>query len=419
MIAGKGAPDRALTEEQVREIIAQGIPVSAVEGKRVLTLTPDATRTCPLPMMVRALLEHVAPHAECLDFMAALGTHQPLSDDELLGLYGLDKAEKAATWPEVKLLNHRWDLDGVLTKVGRISSAKVAEITGGLFHEGVDVVINKAVHDYDLILILGPVFPHEVAGFSGGNKYLFPGIAGGDFLHFTHWLGAVVTCWDTIGIRRTPVRACIDHAASLVPTPRLTLSMVVKSKTELAGLYVGETDASWSAATELSAQMHIVFKDKPFHTVLGTAAPMYNELWVAGKVMYKLEPVVADGGTLIIYGEHIDRVSDTWGEQIEKIGYHTRDYFLKRMDQFRSIPGGVLAHSTHVRGLGEFDDGVEKPRIDIVLATSIPPDVCERINMGYMDPKSIDIESYRGREQDGVLLVENAGEVLHRLKPTA
>lgn len=417
MIAGKGNPSTALSEAEVRDIIFRGIPVSAVEGKRVLTLTPDATRTCPLPMMVRALLDHVGPHAKQLDFMAALGTHQPLTDAELHALYGLDAAEKAVKWPETRLLNHRWDIEGTLTSVGRITSGEIAEITNGLFHEGVNVVINKAVHDYDLILILGPVFPHEVAGFSGGNKYLFPGIAGGEFLHFTHLLGAIITCWDTIGIQRTPVRACIDRAASLVSTPRLTLSMVVKSKTELAGLYVGETDASWSAATELSARMHIVYKDKPFHTVLGTAAPMYNELWVAGKVMYKLEPVVADGGTLIIHGEHIDRVSDTWGDQIETIGYHTRDYFLKRMEQFRSVPGGVLAHSTHVRGLGEFVDGIEKPRIDLVLATSIPPEVCERINLGYMDPKSIDIESYRNREDQGILLVEKAGEILHRLKP--
>jgi nickel-dependent lactate racemase len=193
--------------------------------------------------------------------------------------------------------------------------------------------------------------------------------------------------------------------------------MVVRSKTELAGLFVGQTMASWSAAADLSARMHIVTKAHPFHTVLGTASPMYDELWVAGKVMYKLEPVVADGGTLIIYGKHINRVSDTWGDQIARVGYHTRDYFLKRMDRFRDIPGSVLAHSTHVRGLGSFEKGVEKPRIEVVLATAISEAECRAINLGYRNPETIDIEDYKNREDEGILCVAHAGEILHRLKP--
>jgi nickel-dependent lactate racemase len=255
-----------------------------------------------------------------------------------------------------------------------------------------------------------------VAGFSGGDKYLFPGIAGGKFLHFTHWLGAMVTCWGTIGIKHTPVREALTRAAGLVSVPRLCVSMVVKSRTELAGLFVGDTETSWSAAADLSAQMHIAYKEKPFHTVLGSASAMYNELWVAGKVMYKLEPVVADGGTLIIYGKHITCVSESWGDQIARVGYHTRDYFLNNMNQFRDIPGGVLAHSTHVKGLGTLVNGVEKSRINVVLATSISEEECRAINLGYLDPDSINPDDYKKREDEGILFVEHAGEILHRLK---
>jgi nickel-dependent lactate racemase len=280
----------------------------------------------------------------------------------------------------------------------------------------VDVTVNRHIFDYDLVLILGPVFPHEVAGFSGGDKYLFPGIAGGKFLHFTHWLGAMVTCWDTIGIKHTPVREALTCAAGLVSVPRLCVSMVVKARTELAGLFVGDTETSWSAAADLSAQMHIVYKEKPFHTVLGSASPMYNELWVAGKVMYKLEPVAADGGTLIIYGKHITCVSESWGDQIARVGYHTCDYFLNNMNQFRDIPGGVLAHSTHVKGLGTLVNGVEKSRINVVLATSISEEECRAINLGYLDPDSINLDDYKKREDEGILFVEHAGEILHRLK---
>ncbi len=416
MVVGQGAPEAVLKENEVLDILAQGLPVDLVAGRRVLVLTPDATRTCPLPMMVRGLARIVAPQAAQLDFMVALGTHQPMTPEGILAIYGLTPETKEQLLPGSRFMNHRWDLPDTLTVIGRLKADEIVDISGGLFHQGVDVSINRHVFDYDLVLILGPVFPHEVAGFSGGDKYLFPGIAGGKFLHFTHWLGAVVTCWDTIGIKRTPVREALTRAAKLVSVPRLCISMVVRSKSELAGLYVGETLESWSAAANLSARIHIVYKDRPFHTVLGTASPMYDELWVAGKVMYKLEPVVADGGTLIIYGKHITGVSETWGDQIARVGYHTRDYFLKRMDQYRDVPGGVLAHATHVRGLGTYENGVEKARININLATSISEEECRAINLGYMDPDAINLDDYKNREEEGVLFVEHAGEILHRLQ---
>ncbi|THB62736.1 MAG: DUF2088 domain-containing protein [Desulfovibrio sp.] len=416
MLIGKGAPHSTLTPDEILDILTRGIEPGVVQGKRVLVLTPDDTRTAPLPLLVGHLIDIIGPRAAKLDFMVALGTHPPMADKAIAALYGMTPEEKAERCPDVGFLNHRWDLEGTLAKVGRLSGDEVEEISGGLFRAGVDVAINRAVLDYDLLIILGPVFPHEVAGFSGGNKYLFPGIAGGELLHFTHWLGAVVTCWETIGIRRTPVREAIDRAAQLVPTPRLCISMVVHSATELSGLYVGDTDESWTAATKISADKHIEYKDKPFHTVLGRAPEMYDEIWVAGKVMYKLEPVVADGGKLIIYGKHIKRVSRTWGELIGRVGYHVRDYFLQQMDRFSDIPLGVLAHSTHVKGVGTFENGVETPRVEVVLATSIPEEECRAINLGYMDPDSIDPADYQNKEDQGILYVHKAGEVLHRLK---
>jgi len=133
----------------------------------------------------------------------ALGTHPAMAEDDILTLYGLTPESREKLLPGSRFMNHRWDLPETLKVIGRLKADEIADITAGLFHQGVDVSLNRNVFDYDLILILGPVFPHEVAGFSGGDKYLFPGISGGDFLHFTHWLGAVVTCWNTIGIKHT------------------------------------------------------------------------------------------------------------------------------------------------------------------------------------------------------------------------
>jgi nickel-dependent lactate racemase len=405
-----------LTRDEVLAIITRGVPRRLVSGKKVLVLTPDATRTAPLPMMVEALAETVGKLASRMDFMVALGTHPVMEENKILELYGVSPAAREKRFKDTRFLNHRWDLSGTLRKIGVIPESEIDRLTGGLFKENVDIVINKAVFEYDLILILGPVFPHEVVGFSGGNKYLFPGISGGDFLHFFHWLAAVITCRKTIGIKHTPMRALLDRAAAMLAVPRWCLAMVVDPSGGLRGLFTGAPEEAWSQAADLSATTHIVYAPKPSHIVLGHAADMYGELWVGGKVMYKLEPVVADGGRLIIWGPQITEISRTWGTQLEKIGYHVRDYFLTRMSEFKGIPRGVLAHSTHVRGDGVFANGVERPRIDVILATGIPEKTCRKINLGYMDPASIRREEYENREREGILFVDHAGEILHRLE---
>jgi len=415
MPVGTGDASSRLSEARIRSIVEEGIPPRLVEGKRVLALTPDPTRTCPLPLMARIVRDVVGGRAKSLDFMIALGTHTILSEERIDALFGVPRGQREKEFPGHRFFNHRWDLPETLRKIGTISEDRIHELSGGLFRESVDVVINAAVLAYDLVLILGPVFPHEVIGFSGGNKYLFPGISGGDFLHFFHWLGAVVTCPRVIGYKETPVRALVNHAATMVPTPRHCLAMVVRPDGGLAGLYAGTPEEAWSAAADLSARIHIVYKEKPFHTVLGRAPEMYDELWTAGKVMYKLEPVVADGGTLIIHAPHVKEISRTWGRYLERTGYHVRDWFLRRMESFQDIPRGVLAHSTHVRGIGTCEDGIEKPRISVVLATAIPEETCRKINLGYRDPAGIRVDDYKGREGEGVLFVDHAGEVLHRL----
>ena len=146
---------------------------------------------------------------------------------------------------------------------------------------------------------------------------------------------------------------------------------------------------------------------------------MYDELWVGGKCMYKLEPVLADGGELIIYAPHIKEISVVHGELIEEIGYHCRDYFLKQWDKFKDYPWGVIAHSTHVHGVGTYENGVEKRRAMVTLATGIPKEICEKVNFGYRDPATINIEDYADREDEGVLLVRKAGEMLYQLKEPA
>jgi nickel-dependent lactate racemase len=293
-------------------------------------------------------------------------------------------------------------------------------MTGGLLNQAVDVRLNKLIFAYDQIIICGPTFPHEVVGFSGGNKYFFPGIGGAEVINFSHWLGALITSYEVIGTPITPVRRVIDRAAALIDRPKLCFSMVVKGDA-LAGLFIGSPEAAYGAAADLSAKLHIQWVERPFARVLSVMPEMYADIWTAAKGMYKLEPVVADGGEIIIYAPHIDEISYTHGHLLAEIGYHVRDYFLKQWERFKHYPGGVLAHSTHLRGTGTYDSetGIESPRINVTLATRIPKERCRRLNLGYLDPDHINLDDWRGREAEGRLLVPKAGEMLYRLKPAA
>lgn len=412
---GAGAPDKAVSSDEVRDVVARTLDISQIDGKRVLLIIPDGTRTAPVGLMFKTIHEQIASRVKALDIIIALGTHQPMSEEAINTRLEISAQERAKKYSRVRVLNHAWDDENQLAHIGTIPSNEIAELSNGLFSMDVPVTINKAIFDYDLLIIIGPVFPHEVVGFSGGNKYLFPGIGGPEILNFFHWLGAVVTNPKIIGNKWTPVRKVVDRAGALVTIPKLAFCMVVGGK-ELRGLYAGTPEAAWSSAADLSDQVNVHYKDRPFATVLSRCPEMYEDLWTGGKCMYKLEPVIADGGELIIYAPHIKEVSVTHGRLIEEIGYHTRDYFLKQWDKFKDYPWGILAHSTHVRGIGVFEDGTEKPRVQLTIASQIPPEVCAKINVGYRDPNSINIADFENREDEGVLYVPKAGEMLYRLK---
>lgn len=390
-------------------------------GQKVLVLIPDHTRTLPLPLLFRMLVEVLGDTAK-LDFMVALGTHPALDEAQLHKLVGITAEERGSQFAHVGLLNHAWQDPGALQTVGVVPQSKVREIAGERWHPtlGADVQVrlNKRAVEAEQILILGPTFPHEVVGFSGGAKYLFPGISGAEMINVTHWLGALAGVRNTIGIKDTPVRALIHEAAKHVPTPITLVSLVVQGG-GLSGVFVGDHLSAWSAAADLSKERHIVWVDQPFKQVLSCAPPMYNELWTAGKAMYKLDPALADGGELIIYAPHLDTVSLVHGKYIYEIGYHCVPYFLGQWERFKHVPLGVIAHSTHVRGGGAWVDGVEQPRVKVTLASRISPEDCARLNLGYLDPNTINPEDFAGKEDQGVLLVRKAGETLYRVKETA
>lgn len=417
MLQMEASADTFLSNESIRQALSKSLE-KIFRNQRVLVVIPDHTRTLPLPFLFRTLVE-VLRDTRQLDFMVALGTHPPLSEEQLCNLVGISSEERESDFGQIGLLNHAWDTPSALVTLGTMEQDEIKQIAGSNWHESlpdrVEIRLNKAALEYDQIIILGPTFPHEVVGFSGGAKYLFPGISGAEMINATHWLGALAGVVGTIGIKDTPVRAMIHAAAQRLKTPVTLIALTVQGR-DLAGLFIGDMYTAWSAAADFSAQRHILWYDKPFQQVLSCAPPMYDELWTAAKAMYKLEPAVAKGGEVIIYAPHLDTVSHVHGKYIYKVGYHVLPYFLQDWERFKHIPLGVLAHSTHLRGSGVMEKGVEKPNVKVTLASKISPEECARLNIDYCDPASIDLDEWVDRQDESILFVPKAGEMLYRVR---
>ncbi len=341
MIHSKAIAPGTLSLDEIREFLARGLGELRIERKRLLIIIPDGTRTMPMPLLFDLLGEELGGRAAACDFLIALGTHPLMNDAQLSRLLG--KPVTDGVCGSSRVFNHRWDIPETFTEIGVIPAEEVAQISGGILSEPIVVRINRIIYEYDEVLICGPVFPHEVVGFSGGNKYLFPGISGKEMIDHTHWLGALLGSRNIIGSQRTPVRAMIDRAAEFVRVPLACLPLVV-THNGVSGMFFGAPREAWQAAAELSTEIHIEWTHRPYRRILSVMPEMYEDLWTAAKGMYKAEPAIEDGGEVIIYAPGLTQISYTHGAIIGEIGYHCRDYFLKQWEQFKDAPGRRAAH---------------------------------------------------------------------------
>ncbi|WP_136054669.1 lactate racemase domain-containing protein [Microbacterium sp. K24] len=407
----------SLSEEEILSYVQDQFADGRFDGATVCVVVPDATRSCPLALLVDAV--HGALHGRVarLRVLIALGTHAAMTDDHIARMFETSSwDELLLRYPDTEFVNHEWWKPEELVHVGTVPAARLRELSEGRLDRSVDVSINRSAADFDELVIVGPVFPHEVVGFSGGNKYLFPGISGQEMIDVSHWLGALISSSKIIGtLGITPVRALINEAASFVPARVSALCVVVRSGThDLFAVTSGDAQTAWAEAARVSAQVHVQYVDEPVSRVLSLVPERYDELWTGAKGMYKVEPIVADGGEVIVYAPHIDTVSFTHGPEIAAVGYHVRDYFTGQWERFKNEPWGVLAHSTHVRGGGTWtEEGGENGRIRVILATGISREETERIGLEYLDPATVDIEA--AQADPATFVVPNAGEVLFRL----
>lgn len=433
-----GGPEQTLSDEQIEGFVREQLASADLDGRSLCVLVPDGTRSCPLPLLVRAIHGAVHGRVSRLTILIALGTHPGMTEQQLADHLGYPVGQLEERLPGTTVLNHEWWEPEALTEVGTISAERIGELSGGMLHEQVVVRVNRNVVEHDRTLIVGPVFPHEVVGFSGGNKYLFPGVSGREVINVSHWLGALITSAEIIGtLGITPVRALIDEAAALIPGERLALCVVTKSghaaaepeeieprdpdtaptggaATQLHAMTFGDAQGAWAAAARVAAETHVRYLDAPVRRVLSILPPLYDEMWTGAKGFYKVEPIVADGGQVVVYAPHITEISVTH-PAVSEVGYHCRDYFVKQWDRFKHYPWGDLAHSTHLRGAGTYDEvHGERNRVTVTLATGIPEEQVRAVNLDYLDPAEIDIDEWAA--DPDTLVVPNAGEDLYRLR---
>ena len=402
-----GGTEGVLAADRVVEFVERRFDELDLDGRSLCLVIPDATRQCPLPLLLGAILRSVEGRVSSCRAVVALGTHAPMAPDELRRLVGTDRLD---------VVNHEWWEDATYVHLGELSADDVARWSDGRLAEAVPIRVNRHVVDAEVTVIVGPVLPHEVIGFSGGHKYLFPGLSGPELIDVTHWLGALITSSAIIGTPGiTPVRAMVEAAADLVPGERHALCLVVQQGSgDVEHLAFGDVRSAWAAAADVAARTHVVHLDAPVQRVVSLVSERYDELWTGAKGFYKVEPVVADGGEVILYAPHIERIAVTH-PGIERIGYHCRDWFLAHWDEVQHLPRGELAHSTHLFGAGTYDPVAgERGRVRVTLATGIPEATTRAVNLGYLDPAHLDLAAYEA--DPDTLVVHDAGEVLYRLR---
>ncbi len=419
---GKGGPDLDLSPAELRRIVEQAL-LTVGPGARVLAIVPDKTRDDNTDLLFPYAAEILAERgAEQFDALVAQGTHMPMTEDEKRAKVGF---HDGASLPLLgQIFDHQWNRPEELVDLGELSAERVSELTGGLINESVKVNLNRLLAPgvYDTVLIFGATVPHEVAGFAGGAKYFFPGVAGPDLTHATHWLGALASIENVIGRVETPTRHMIEAAAALVPARIISINSVVTrgddERLRTHALFCGDVREAFRRAAEVSRQVHIKYTGRKYKRVVALLDEHYDELWVGGKASYKLGGIIEEGGELIIYAPHLRAISETHGLLIEKYGYAPIDRVREMVALSTELRSNlaVAAHLAHVSYAGSRDEtGRVVPRYTITMASALDEATCRRVNLGFMDHRLFQREDY---DQDpDTLVVERAGRDLYLVEP--
>jgi len=418
---GNGAPGSDLSSGELRAILEQAL--SRIKpGARVLAIIPDKTRDDNTDLLFPFAAEILAARKVAqLDALVAQGTHVPMTEEEKRSKIGAGENPVPGLG---HIYDHQWNVPEELVTIGELSAARVTELTGGLITNAVPVNLNRRLGPgvYDTIVIFSATVPHEVAGFAGGAKYLFPGVAGPDLTHATHWLGALASIENVIGRVETPTRHMIEAAADFVAAQIITLNSVITrdedNRLRTHALFAGDFRDAFRRAAEVSRHVHIRYTGRKYKRVVALLDEHYDELWVGGKASYKLGGIIEEGGQLIIYAPHLRSISETHGRLIEKYGYAPLDRVREMVALSTELQNNlaVAAHLAHVSYAGQRDaSGRIIPRYQITMASALDEETCRRVHLGFMDHRLFRREDYEN--DPNTLVVERAGRDLYLVNP--
>ncbi len=397
---------QGISEAELTGTIEAGVGEFGIRpGQRVTLIAPDDTRTFDARVF-HALVDALRARGGEVTVLIATGTHSAMSEAAIAKFFATDRMAAPPVF-----VNH--DCDGALDLAGTLTAAEVESISGGRIRKEIPIRLHPLVNGSDCVVILGPVFPHEVMGISAGAKYLMPGVSGREVIDETHYLGALHAVSRTIGRVETPMRRMIERASEFVTTPVFHVAFVIGRGGETNGVFVGGLVDAQREAAKLSLEVNVVRTERLDKTVVAVMPKKYNEMWTAGKGSYKLGQVVEPGGRLIIVAPHITAVAEHHPD-VEKLGYHCMEYLQGIGATNGDYELSAVAHSSHVAGDGTYKDGVETLRARRYFATGISPERCERLGVGYLPPEEFGEEQLRALEADpDTLVVRNAGEVLY------
>ncbi|MFL6227398.1 MAG: lactate racemase domain-containing protein [Pyrinomonadaceae bacterium] len=421
-VVGTGGADFDLSPAELRAIVEQSL-LGVAPGARVLAIIPDKTRDDNTDLLFPFAAEILnARGVAQFDALVAQGTHMPMTEEEKRAKIGWRGGASLAGLGTI--YDHQWNRPEELVTLGELSAERVRGLTGGLIDKAITVNLNRLLAPgvYDTVLVFGATVPHEVAGFAGGAKYFFPGVAGPDLTHATHWLGALATIERVIGRVETPTRHMIEAAAEFVPAQVISLNTVVTrtddDRLRTHALYGGDVRQAFRRAAEVSRHVHIKYTGRKFKRVVALLDEHYDELWVGGKASYKLGGIIAEGGELLIYAPHLHAISETHGLLIEKYGYAPLDRVREMVALSTELQANlaVAAHLAHVSYAGARDEsGRVVPRYRITMAAALDEATCRRVNLGFMDHRQFSRADYDS--DPDTLVVERAGRDLYLVEP--
>ncbi|NMB05204.1 MAG: DUF2088 domain-containing protein [Bacteroidales bacterium] len=351
----KGSSDIALSRDDLKKGLNEAFGKLG-ERQKVLAVPPDYTR---LPSRAGELTEMAWEYygEKLTDILPALGTHTPMTEPQINHMFGRT--------PKTLFREHDWRNDVVT--LGEVPESYIHEVSEGKVNFSWPAQVNRLLveGDFDLILSIGQVVPHEVVGMANYNKNIFVGTGGSEGINKSHYIGAVYGMERMMGRADTPVRRVFNYATDNFAThlPIVYVLTVVgvngNGEQQTYGLFVGDDFDVFDRAARLSLEVNFVMVEKPLHKVVVWLDPTeFKSTWLGNKSIYRTRMAIADGGELIVLAPALKEFGEdkTIDRLIRKYGYFGTPHTLKAVEENAELRDnlGAAAHLIHGSSEGRF-----------------------------------------------------------------